>query len=187
MQNPRLATRYAKSLLDLAVERNSLDAVLNDMKLLHEICQVSRDFEVMLSSPVIHGDKKLSVIKAVLKDRQVSELSMAFIELLLTKGREANLHEISTAFIKQYNDLKKIRTVKLTTATQMTDNVKNDLSAKISEYLAGDSIDLKTAVDQGLIGGFVLEVEDKLYDASVKKRLNDIRSKVIDHTFESKM
>jgi F-type H+-transporting ATPase subunit delta len=187
MHNPRLASRYAKSLLDLAVERNSLEATLNDMKLLNELCRQSRDFGVMLSSPVINSDKKISVIRAVLTNYPVSDLTKAFIELLVNKGREANLHDIAIAFITQYNDLKKIRTVTLTTATAVSDSVRGELTSKISEYLSGDSIELKTAVDQGLIGGFVLEVEDKLYDASVKKRLADIRSKVLDHSFENRM
>ena len=67
MQNPRLATRYAKSLLNLAVETNNLEAVLKDMQLLNDICIQSHDFVIMLRSPVINGDKKLNVIDIVLR------------------------------------------------------------------------------------------------------------------------
>lgn len=187
MQNPRLATRYAKSLLDLAVERNSLEAVLKDMQVLNSICSRSHEFAVMLRSPVIHGDKKLAVMRQVMASHNVNDLTLAFISLLVNKGREMNLPEIAPAFIAQYNELKNIRTVQLTTATPMNDGIKKDIMAKIASYMPKDTIDLKTHVDKELIGGFVLEVEDKLYDASVKKSLNDIRSKILDTSYMSKM
>src|SRR4051812_20691363 len=103
MLNPRLATRYAKSLLDLAVEKNSLEAVLKDMQLLKSICSRSNEFAVMLRSPVISGDKKQAVINEVLKGRDVSQLTDAFVKLLVSKGREQSLLEIADAFIAQYN------------------------------------------------------------------------------------
>jgi len=187
MQNPRLATRYAKSLLDLAVERNSLDSTLKDMQLLHSICSKSRDFAVMLNSPIISGDKKLSVINLVLKSYEVSELTYSFISLLVTKSRELNLPEIAEAFIAQYNELKNIRTVKLTTAVAIDAGIRKSIETKISGYMPNDTIDLKVDTDESLIGGFVLEVENKLYDASVKKSLNDIRSRVIDSSYVTKM
>jgi len=187
MQNPRLAARYSKSLLDLAIERNSLEGTLKDMQVLNSICSKSPDFVVMLRSPVIKGDMKLKVINEIIKAYGVSELTHAFMSLLITKGREQSLPEIATAFIGQYNELKHIRTVKLTTATPMNEATKKSIVDKIAGYMPTDTIDLKTAVDESLIGGFVMEVEDKLYDASVKKSLSDIRSKIIDSSFVSKM
>jgi F-type H+-transporting ATPase subunit delta len=187
MQNPRLASRYAKSLLDLAVEQNSLEAALKDMQVLNAIFRQNRDFEVMLRSPVINADKKLSVINAVLKSQGISNITNAFMALLANKGREANLPEIASSFISQYNELKNIRAVRLTTATPMAEGVKSSIQSKIAGYMPKDTIELHTAVDADLIGGFVLEVEDKLYDASVKKSLNDIRSKIVDHSYESKL
>ena len=187
MQNPRLATRYAKSLLDLAVERNSVEDTLKDMQLLNSICEQSHDFVVMLRSPVIPGDKKLNVVRLLLEGRNVSQLTQVFVNLLVAKGRESNLPEIATAFQEQYNTLKNIRTVKLTTAAAMTDGTMNSIKAKIAGFMPADSIELKTMVDDSLIGGFVIEVEDKLYDASIKKSLNDFKNKVIDKSYESKI
>jgi F-type H+-transporting ATPase subunit delta len=187
MQNPRLASRYAKSLLDLAIEQNSVEPTLKDMRMLHELCSVSHDFEVMLKSPVIKGDKKLHVINAVVKGQGMSQLTQAFINLLVSKGRELNLPEISAAFIEQYNKLKNIRTVSLTTALPVSDSVRKGIVAKVASFMPSDSINLQTKTDESLIGGFVLEVEDQLFDASIKKSLNDIKAKLLDHTYETKM
>ncbi len=187
MQNPRLATRYAKSLLDLAVERNSVEETLKDMQLLSSICHQSHDFVVMLRSPVIHGDKKLNVVRLLLEGRNVSQLTQIFVNLLVAKGRESNLPEIAEAFQTQYNVLKNIRTVTLTTAAPMGDSFKESIKSKIAAYMPKDTVELKTIVDEKLIGGFVIEVEDKLFDASVRKSLNDFKSKVIDKSYESKI
>lgn len=187
MQNPRLASRYAKSLLDLAVEKNSLESTLKDMQAIHQICEMSHDFEVMLRSPVIKGDKKLSVINAVFKTQNLSDLTNAFITLLVNKGRELNLLEIADAFIEQYNVMNNIRTVKLTTAVPVSDATHSSIMSKVAGFMPNDKVNLKTEVDESLIGGFVLEVEDKLFDASVRKRLNDIRTSLVDHSYETKM
>lgn len=186
MQNPRLASRYAKSLLDLAIETNRLEDTLKDIQLLDSVCRVSPEFTTMLRSPVIRGEKKLAVINAVVKDG-LHELTKKFIALLGVKGRESNMPEIVTAFIEQYNKLKHIRTVNLTTATAMDDKMKNAMMAKISGFMPTDTVEMKTKIDSSLIGGFVLEIEGKLFDASVKKKLNDIKSNIVDLSYVSKM
>ena len=186
MQNPRLASRYAKSLLDLAVERNSLEQTLADIQLLDRICRASNDFEVMLRSPVIKAERKMAAINAVVNDK-MSDLTKAFINLLTSKGRESALPEIVLAFIAQYNEMKNIRTVKVTTAVAMDDKMRSVILNKIASFMPNDSINLETSIDARLIGGFVLEVEGKLFDASVKKKLNDVKSSIVDYSYVSKM
>jgi F-type H+-transporting ATPase subunit delta len=186
MQNPRLASRYAKSLLDLAVEQNSLDATLTDVQLLNSICRQSRDFASMLRSPVISTDKKLAVINAVMGGR-LSQLTQAFINLLVNKGREANLPEIATSFISQYNAMKNIKSVKLITAAPISDDVKEAIKAKVSANISNSSIELETAVNPELVGGFVLEMENKMFDASIRRDLNDIKAQFLDNIYVSKL
>ena len=106
MPNNRLADRYAKSLIDLAIEKNQLDIVRADMQYFIAICKVSKDFVNMLRSPIITSDKKDKIIDAII-GKSVSQISMLFIRLLTTKKRESNLPEIVTSFLEQYNKLKK--------------------------------------------------------------------------------
>ena len=186
MPNPLLASRYAKSLMDIAVEQNSVEAVLADLKTLDNVCHQSRDFSVMLRSPIIKADKKMAVFKAIVESH-ISALTMAFVNLITTKGREEYLQEIVQAFIVQYNEMKHIKVVKLTTAHAVNDKVKEAILSKVAAALQGNTIDLKTEVKPELIGGFVLEVEDKLFDASVRRDLNDIRTTLLDNSYISKM
>ena len=101
MLNPRLAARYAKSLIDLATEQNQLERVYDDMLLLQSVCKTNRDFVALLKSPVIPADKKLSVLDASTSGR-VTDLTASFNRLLVRKGRESVLPEIADAFIEQY-------------------------------------------------------------------------------------
>lgn len=184
MQNPRLASRYAKSLLQLAVEQNQLDSTLADMQLLAAICKQSHDFLNMLRSPIIKADKKQHIIDAVV-GQNINPLSQAFMKLLINKGREENLDEIAEAFIGQYKELKNIRTVKLTTAAPVTDTVKASILQKLLGNIPQNEIDLKTEVDPSLIGGFIVELEDKLIDSSVRRNLNEIKSQLTKNLYVS--
>jgi F-type H+-transporting ATPase subunit delta len=185
MPNPRLASRYAKSLLDLAVEQKQLDATLKDIELLHSISKQSRDFTNMLRSPIIKADKKHTIINAVIGDN-ISALSKAFINLLVTKGREANLPEIAEAFISQYKVLNNIKTVKLTTATPVSDAVKQAIHNKVLASMpANVKVELKEEVNPELIGGFVLQMDDKLFDASIRRDLNDVKAQFLKNMYIS--
>jgi F-type H+-transporting ATPase subunit delta len=181
MQNPRLATRYAKSLIDLATEQNILDTVHADMALVQGICKINGEFVSLLRSPIVASDKKESIITAVLQGK-TTELTGLFIKLLVAKGREGNLPEIANAYIEQYNVIKNIKTIKLTTAQEVSEEVKSSIVAKIKGS-DNYSINLETAVDESLIGGFVVEVGGNIVDASILRDLNDIKKQFLNNDF----
>ena len=166
MPNPRLATRYARSLVGLSIEKGQLEAVYADMQWLQAVCKKNPDLVNVLRSPVINSDKKEKIIEAVTAGK-INALTAAFNRLLIVKHRESNLPEITGAFISQYKEYKKIYTVKLTTATPVSDVLKNGIISHIRKTSDMQHIELETSVDQKLIGGFVLQVGDKLVDASI--------------------
>ena len=173
MPNPRLASRYAKSLLDLAVEKGQLEQVYNDMLYLQKVTKSSRDFLNLLRSPIVSADKKQSIIIAVTAGT-IGELTTAFTKLLVNKGREGELPEIITSFIQQYKNRKGIHTVKLTTATPVSDEVKNRIVDQVKLTSDMKNIELETTVDPNIIGGFVLQAGDKLVDASIAYDLKEV-------------
>jgi F-type H+-transporting ATPase subunit delta len=182
MKNPRLAGRYAKSLLDLSIEQNSLDSTLADMQVLDATCKASREFEVVLRSPVIKADKKEAVINAVMGNK-LQPLTKGFMTLLVKKGREPILPEIASAFIAQYKEMKGIRMVKLTTAIPADDNVRAAIRSKVAAYFPGQSVELKEEVNPALIGGFVLEMGDRLVDASVRRDLAEVKKQFLQNLY----
>jgi F-type H+-transporting ATPase subunit delta len=182
MSNPRLAGRYAKSLVDLAIEKNQLEAVYADMKYLQAVAKVSREFRNLLTSPVIKSDQKRSIIDALTKGK-IGELSALFINLLVTKGREGELVEIASAFVDQYNEMKGIHRIKLTTAVSVSDEMKRSIENKIKSERGLANVELETAVDEKLIGGFVLEFNNNLVDASILRDLKDIKKQFSQNLF----
>ncbi len=173
MPNPRLAARYAKSLIDLSVERNQLEDVYTDMQFLNQLTRLSPDFVNLLRSPIVNADKKQAIIDAVTKDK-ISPLTAAFIKLLVLKGRESDTPEISTTFIEQYNSIKNIHKVKLTTATAISDDLKNAIVSKVKNEAHLENVELDASINDKLIGGFVLEFNNNLVDVSVLRDLKDI-------------
>lgn len=182
MPNPRLANRYAKSLIDLATEKGQLEAVYADMKYLQAVCKASREFVSLLKSPIIKNDQKNSIVTAVTKGK-VSELTAAFNTLLVKKGRESDLPEIAYAFIDLYNEIKGIHRVKLTTAVPVSEELKKSIETKVQGAQQLGTIELETVVDEKLIGGFVLEFNNKLVDASILRDLKDIKKQFSQNLF----
>jgi F-type H+-transporting ATPase subunit delta len=98
---------------------------------------------------------------------------------LVTKGREGDLFEITNSFIAQYNEIKGIHIVKLTTAVAISDDLKQSIQLKVNTSVSSGTVELETKVDEKLIGGFVLEFDNKLVDASILRDLNDIKKQFL--------
>ena len=186
MNNPRLAGRYAKSLVDLALEQNSLDAVHADMKFIGYICRSNPDFVSLLKSPIITNDKKEKVIESVVQE-SISKLTSMFLRLLVRKTRENFLPEIADAFITQYNKLKDIHKIKLTTAVPMSNDLHEAIIAKVKSNTPIQHIELEAVVKDELIGGFKLQIGDVLIDASIQRDLHDVRKQFLSNEYIHKI
>ncbi len=182
MPNPRLATRYAKSIIDLALERKELETVYADMQWLQAVNKSSKEFVQVLKSPVIKPDTKVKIVEAVTKGH-VTEMTNAFIRLMIKKGRESFLPEVVNAFITQYKVHKNIHTIKLTTASILSEELKSAIVKQIKATTDMQNIELETAVNDELIGGFVLQAGDKLIDASIAYDLKNIAKQFENNDF----
>jgi F-type H+-transporting ATPase subunit delta len=182
MLNPRLAARYAKSLIDLALEKDQLENVYNDMQYLQAVCKQSREFVGLLKSPVIKADKKDTILKSITAGK-VGELTAAFNHLLVTKSRESFLPEIIDAFIEQYKRNKNIHTVNLTTASPVSEELKQQIISTVKQQTSLQHVELNASVDEALIGGFVLELDGTLVDASIAYDLAKIKSQFQNNDF----
>lgn len=180
MSNFRIATRYAKSILDLGIEQNTLDDIYKDMVVLKDAL-TNRDFKLFVKSPIIKGSKKQSTFKAIFGDT-LSNTTNLFFNLLAKKGRESELPEIATSFLQQYKKYKKVSEIKLTTANPLSESALNSIKAALLQSDATDQeVEITTAVNPELIGGFVIEMEDKLYDASIAHKLRGIKKEFLEN------
>ncbi len=170
MSNGKLSRRYAKSLIDLAKEQNALDAVFSDMQFVLNACKSSRDFSVMLKSPVISTDKKVAILKEFFTGA-VSELTLSFVLLLAKKRRESYIEEIAVSFVDQYRVIKGIATAVVSTPVKLTEEAKKKI-LEIVETATKSKVELTEVIKPELIGGFILRVGDNQVDTSISTKIN---------------
>ena len=108
---------------------------------------------------------------------------MAFNKLLIIKGRERNLPEIAVAFADAYKVEKHIHTVKLTTASPISDATKEKIINQIKSTAGYEKIEIEEKVNEDLIGGFVLQIGDQLVDASISYDLKAIAKQFENNDF----
>ena len=174
MSVQRIAARYAKSLIDLAHEQGKLERVMEDIQHFQQVCEV-REFYLLMKSPIINLSTKSKIFRSLFGE-PYDELTNAFFNIILRKGREAHLPEIANEFVVQYRDMKEISVVNLTTAVKLNDEQLEKFRQAIANAgVTYPNIELAADVDPGILGGFVIEFDDKLYDASVSKQLDEIR------------
>lgn len=173
MQELKVSKRYAKSILDLAQERNVLEETRGDMQQLLNACRQNPELSRMLKNPLIKPDKKYTILKALFASR-IAELCLNFIQIIVRKRREQFLEEIAAEFIAQYEAIKGITSAVVVSAVPLNDALRAEVTALLKK-LSKMEISLQEKVDPALIGGFVLRFGDVQYDASIAKSLNDIR------------
>ncbi|MFI5171164.1 MAG: ATP synthase F1 subunit delta [Chitinophagales bacterium] len=170
MSATKLAYRYAKSIIGLAIEKGKLEEVMNDMRTLNDVTDNNRDFYLMLKSPIVNGDKKMQVTKLIFSGK-LTDITEAFINILMVKNRESFLPEIIDSFIEQYNKHKGITPVRITTAIGLSKEATDEILDKLKKTAGLQTIELESKIDDSLIGGYILQWEDKLIDNSIKRGL----------------
>lgn len=177
MSETRVAARYAKSILDLSIEQKNLDAILSDMKTFASIVSGNSDMRNLISSPIVPGDKKFAMLKKLFEN-QLNPLTIKFFDIIIRKKREKYLGDIANSFIKQYNDLHNIANASVKSAVALSDAAISEIKGHI-ESQTGKKINISATVNPDLIGGIVVQVEDRLFDASVAGKLGKLKQELL--------
>jgi len=180
----RVASRYAKSVLQLAQEKGVLENVVKDMSLFAATCDQNIALVNALRSPIIKNDKKLAILKQLFGNK-VNALTISFFEIIARKSRMEYLPEIAKEFAVQYRIMKGILSGEIITAFPIADDLKSQFKGLVTKAY-GKEVELREVVKKDIIGGFVLTVEDKQIDESVKSKLQRIRNKFKDNTYVAK-
>lgn len=175
MSDVRVANRYAKALLDLAQENNSLEEAHDDAHQFLAVCESSRDFEVILGNPVISKDKKISVVDKVFTG-VLSEQTLKFVKLIINKQRGRLLVPIFNHILADYKAIKGIFEATAYSTVELSDKIKDQLKQVVQNNAKGkvNQVDLVNQMDPSLLGGFVLKFEDQRLDKSVSTQLKSI-------------
>ncbi len=173
MSELTVASRYAKSLIDLAGEQNLVEVIKNDMEFFHDTLKANSELKAVLANPIISHSKKISILDDVFKSR-VNAVSLSFFKLMVNKGRGDVLYFTSLEYVNLYDIKNNIVHARVTSATELSAENKATIMADV-KAATGSAVKLETRVDPSLIGGFVLTVGDRQIDTSVANDLNKLR------------
>lgn len=173
MADFRILHRYAASMLETALEKNNLEVVSSDIKLLVETLEQSRQLQSMLESPVIRPELKLNILKEIFS-KKISKESMDFVEFVISKKRESLLNSIGKRFLELRDEHLGIANVFVTSASEFSNEQKSVLQSRLEKIL-DKKVRLNFKTDLNLIGGFIAKVDDTLYDASIRHQLELLR------------
>jgi F-type H+-transporting ATPase subunit delta len=176
MADLRVASRYVKSLLGLAVEQGVLEEVHQDMQLFTKVCEENRAFGLMLKSPVIRHDKKKDILGKIFAGK-VNKLTMTIFHIITSKNREPLLPAIAKEFHNAYNVFKNIGKASVVTVTPIDAKERAAFQQIVKKLSDRKEVELTEKIDPSLIGGFILNVGDKQIDASINSKIKALRMK----------
>jgi F-type H+-transporting ATPase subunit delta len=175
MNDSIISVRYSKALFQSALGKNILEKVNQDMLLVSEICREHEAIE-FLRSPIILPSKKIEVLHKMF-GKNVEAITLSLINLLVKNGREGYLPSIARVFIHETLKYKGITKSRLTTATKVDEKVRKQIIQLVSDTFK-TKVELEEVVDDGIIGGFILRVEDNYIDASIRNKLNKVKKEL---------
>ncbi len=176
----KAAKRYAKALFELANEKNELQTIHSDLSMIFNAIQQSPDLQKALSNPTINTSKKSEIVNKIFTSK-VSPLTVNLLHTLASNDRLNILGDIYKAFDNFYKKQKGIINATVTTAVPLNDKLEQQIYQKIKDLTGSKEIDLLKIIDPSILGGFVLNVEDLRYDASIKGKLAKIKSKLVEN------
>jgi F-type H+-transporting ATPase subunit delta len=172
MNESKISVRYSRALFQSAAEKGQLDKVYEDMLFILEICRMSQVRE-LLDSPVIISSKKITILHAIL-DKDIEKITLSMVDLLVKNGRESYLPAVARVFRDNTLIFRGITQAQLITAVPVNDNVRKQITDLISKVFK-TKVELKENIEIGIIGGFILRVNDYYIDSSVRNKLRKIK------------
>ncbi len=172
MSNSRAAIRYAKAILDLAVDNKATDAVEKDMRSIVATISESAELKGMLASPVVKSELKKSALNEVFKGSH--NITEGLINILVDNKRVDLLDDVAEKYIILNEDLKGKGIAVVTTAVPLTPELEAKILKQVTE-LTGNQVTIENRIDKSIVGGFILRVGDLQYDASIANKLNNLK------------
>lgn len=178
-----LVHRYAKALLELAIQKNVVDKVLYDLLLVKKTIEGNKELNILIQEPFVTKVRKISILKKLFGER-VDAITIDFLSLLIEKNRDTIITNVYDEYYELYLEYKKIAVVTVTTAVAIDEKTTSRIVDIIRHKIVNkDSIDTKNVIDSSIIGGFIVSYKDYEYDASIKHTLKRLGSVFEDNLF----
>jgi len=166
--------RYAKAAFALAQDTKVLDKVQGDVAALRALLLQSAELRTFIGSVVYKSNVKLAALLAVAKDLKLNDLTKKTLGVLAANGRLDHLLPFTTAFNRRYDAFKGVVSAEVTSAVALSEPQLENLKKTLATAL-GHSADISTRVDPAILGGLKVRVGSRLFDASLKTKLDSLK------------
>ncbi|HYQ55838.1 MAG TPA: ATP synthase F1 subunit delta [Draconibacterium sp.] len=177
MDHSAIAVRYAKAFFSTAKEKNLLAKLKVDIQLIWEVCNTSEDFILLLESPVVKSAQKATLIKSIF-NQKIEEISLNFLLLVVKNRREAHIPGICRNFLDLTRKDLNIKSAVITTAYEIDTATIKKVEQMLSKELKAN-VELSARINPDIIGGLLLRLDDKQYDASVSTQLKKLKQSLL--------
>lgn len=184
MYQGQINVRYAKSLFLLAREKNMLDEMKKNILLIVETFQENESLVALINYPVIKTSKKHEVLQELFKDK-INDYALSFLLLIVKNKREKHIHTICLDFLDLYARHKGIKKAIITTAADLSRTQKENIKKAIEKKFK-TSIELEAKVNPSLIGGIIIQLDDKQMDLSVASQIDKLKQEFYKIDFNNK-
>ena len=172
-----ISVRYARALLKSAVEQKLDETVYREMQLLAKSYIDVPQLRQTIAGPMLSKDKKLELLLTAVGG-QPTDLTKAFLQLVLREGREPVMQFIAHSYVTLYRQQKNVIRGRLITAARVSPATEQKMRRMVESKTNG-TVEFETEVNPDLIGGFILEYDTYRMDASVKSKLNSILNQLM--------
>jgi F-type H+-transporting ATPase subunit delta len=172
VRNTVVSKRYAQALFELATDQNQIEKIHDDLNLIANTLNESKELNNLTSQPMISKNDKKDIFGKIFGDK-VSSYTINFIKLLIDKKRETMIGEISEEFENMVNQLHSKVVAKVYTAVEVEQNELSLLRRKLEGYL-DKQVDMETHVDKEILGGVLIKIGDRVIDGTVRTRFENM-------------
>jgi F-type H+-transporting ATPase subunit delta len=172
MKNETLAKIYATSLLDLATEKNELEAVHGDVLYLEKLLEESTLIQSFLESPKIENSERIKVFESTFRGK-LSDAVVNFLLVVIRKGRQLFFREMLAEFKVLYGEHIGLVQVTATTAVELEPSVRGKLEEALRKKLA-KKVELQNTVNPEILGGIIVRYDGMVADGSLQTSLDKI-------------
>ena len=165
-----ISKTYGDALLEVAIEESKVDDFAEEIAALENVLQDNPDFDKLINNPRISVEEKLVVVENVFKGRISNEL-VGFLNMIVSKGRFSEIHDILQYFTDEVKKLKGIGVAYVTTPKELSDNQKTMVERKLVETTEFDKMEMHYSIKPELIGGMQIRIGDRVVDSSVSTKI----------------
>jgi F-type H+-transporting ATPase subunit delta len=177
MSNTMVAKRYALALFQIAKETQLLGVVEEELRVVKEVFLYNPEINAILKSAKLSLEKKKEILRLSFATVNVYVLNTLLI--LIDRHREDQIIEVANQFFELANDESGIADAKVYSIRELTDAERDALSATFAAKVGKKSLRIENVVDSDLLGGIRLRIGNRIYDGSLRGKLNRLERKLL--------